>query len=267
MITDWNDAYANMAHVPGSEDLPDQWAADAAAYRESKARIETDIHYGDLPRQKFDLILPDGTPKGLAVFVHGGYWMKFDKSFWTHYAEGARASGWAVALPGYTLAPEARIADITQEIRQAVICASERIDGPIRLAGHSAGGHLVSRLVCSDIAMPCTERIDHVLSISGVHDLRPLLHTRMNETFQLDMQAARAESPALCEPREGISITAWVGGGERPEFIRQSELLNLNWQGFEVNTSLVVAPVHNHFTVIEGLKDPESVLTKAFVGG
>ena len=267
MITDWDDAYANMAHVPGAAELPAQWQKDAAAYRESGVTVQQDIPYGDDARQKLDIVMPDGAPKGLAVFVHGGYWMKFDKSHWTHFAEGARASGWAVALPGYTLAPQARIAGITDEIRRAIICAATHIDGPIRLAGHSAGGHLVSRMVCSDITLPCADRIDHVLSISGVHDLRPLMRTEMYKTLNLDLAEARAESPALLEPRDGANVTAWVGGAERPEFIRQTELLALTWHGFEVDISTVVAPTLNHFTVIDGLKDADSTLTHAFVGG
>ena len=47
------------------------------------------------------------------VFVHGGYWMKFDRSYWSHFSEGLTARGWAVAMPSYTLAPEARIGSMT----------------------------------------------------------------------------------------------------------------------------------------------------------
>ena len=170
---DWNDAYANMAHIPGSAALPAQWAAEAAAYRASGVLVEEDIAYGAGERERLDIVWPEGTPKGLAVFVHGGYWMRLCKSDWTQFAEGARALGWAVALPSYTLTPQARIAQITQEIARAVDSAAARVPGPIRLSGHSAGGHLVTRLLCNDIKLDCRDRIEHVLSISGLHDLRP----------------------------------------------------------------------------------------------
>ena len=77
------------------------------------------------------------------VFVHGGYWRAFDRGLWSHLAAGPLARGWAVAMPGYVLAPEARIAAITAMIADAVAAAAAEVDGPMRLAGHSAGGHLV----------------------------------------------------------------------------------------------------------------------------
>ncbi|MEJ6393893.1 alpha/beta hydrolase [Gymnodinialimonas sp. 2305UL16-5] len=265
---DWDDAYANMAHIPGSESLPEAWAIAAAAYRDGSRRVEQDIPYGAHPRERFDLIHPDGVPKGLAVFVHGGYWMRLDKSFWTHYAEGACAAGWAVAMPSYRLAPDVRIAQITAQIGRAIPAMAGHIAGPIRLAGHSAGGHLVARMLCEDSPLPSdiARRIDHTLSISGVHDLRPLIRTQMNQTLHLDLGECAIESPALRMPVPDVRLTCWVGGGERPEFVRQSELLANIWTGLGAETSCVVDGDHHHFSVLDGLLDRNSPLTKAFVG-
>lgn len=80
-LKNWDDAFANMAHVAGSDALPGLWSDSAAAYRESGVSVETDIPYGDQPREKFDLVWPDGLPKGLVVFIHGGFWMRLDKSY------------------------------------------------------------------------------------------------------------------------------------------------------------------------------------------
>ena len=44
-------------------------------------------------------------------------------------------------MPGYVLAPEVRIAAITAMVADAVAAAAAEVAGPIRLAGHSAGGH------------------------------------------------------------------------------------------------------------------------------
>lgn len=263
----WDNAFENMAHIPNSKELPDFWAKRAAQYRADSTsknrRLDTDIQYGEQPREAFDLVWPDTTAKGLVVFVHGGYWIRLDKSYWTDLAEGARANGWAVCLPSYTLAPQARIGEITKQVSRAINKASELVTGPIRLSGHSAGGHLVSRMLCSDTALPANvlDRIDHVVSISGLHDLRPLLHTTMNESLRLDATEAAAESAVLHHPIHNANITTWVGGGERPEFIRQAQLLNLMWQGLDANITCTIDEKHNHFTVIEGLKDPNSAIT------
>ena len=264
---DWDDAYANMAHIPGSDALPQIWIDTAAAYRASGVTV-TEHAYGDHSRERFDLVMPQGTPKGLAVFVHGGYWMRLDKSMWTDLAEGARAKGWAVCLPSYTLAPDAPISHMTQQIGAAITTAAKMIAGPIRLSGHSAGGHLASRMICDDTPLDhsITARIDHTLSISGVHDLRPLLKTKLNETLGLDVTSATSESPALRMPNGAPHITAWVGGGERPEFIRQTRILPQIWGGLGAHTNSTVDGDHDHFTVIEGLRDPDSPITYAFVG-
>ncbi|MCR9123979.1 MAG: alpha/beta hydrolase [Phyllobacteriaceae bacterium] len=267
-MTDWDDAFANMAHVPGSGELPERWANDAAAYRASGVKVETDIAYGDAPRERLDIVWPDAAPEGLAVFVHGGYWMRLSKAHWTHYAEGARARGWAVALPSYTLTPDIRIAGITAQIGRALTVAAERVAGPIRLSGHSAGGHLVTRMVCDDTPLPpdVLARIEHTLSISGLHDLRPLMKTAMNDTLRLDAAEADAESAVLHRPAGTPHVTAWVGGGERPEFIRQARILAAVWEGLDAQTACLVDGDHNHFTVIEGLRTPDSAITRMFVG-
>ena len=265
---DWDDAFANMAHIPGSAALPGLWAEQAATYRASGVRVDEGIAYGPHPREVFDLVWPDLAPRGLALFIHGGFWMRLDRSYWTHLAEGARALGWAVCLPSYTLAPEARIAAMTAQMAQAVQAAAALVPGPIRLSGHSAGGHLATRLICDDTALTpaILQRVEATLSISGLHDLRPLRQTAMNQTLHLDEAEAVTESPALHRPAAAIPLTCWVGGGERPEFIRQSRLMVQMWAGLDTPTACMIDGTHNHFTVIEGLCDPASPITRALCG-
>ena len=267
-IKDWDDAFANMAYIPGSKTLPDRWAAKALAYRNRAHRIEHDIAYGHHPRERFDLVLPDTTPKGIMVFIHGGYWMLLDRSFWTHLAEGARAHGWAVCLPSYTLTPEARIGEITTQIGTCVNQVSHLVDGPIRICGHSAGGHLAARMACNDtpLSPAVLARVVHSVSISGVHDLRPLLHTAMNDTLHLDEDEALRESPALLRPATAAPLTTWVGEKERPEFIRQAQLMAQIWAGLDVATACIIEPDQDHFSVLDSLCDPGSSLIRCILG-
>lgn len=267
MIIDWDDAYQNGAYIPDADSFLPMWEAKAAAFRDAlpAPQIQTDIPYGLHARGSLDLFTPESTPKGLVVFVHGGYWLRMHRSLWSHLAAGPLANGWAVAMPGYVLAPEASIPEITSQIAKAVDKAAQLVDGPIHLTGHSAGGHLVTRMGCDDVSLACADRIKRILSISGVHDLRPLARTDMRNDLHLTPATAYSESPALSTPRSGFDLTCWVGGDERPEFIRQNALLANIWTGCGVDTTTTVDPGHNHFTVIAGLAVPDSPLTKALI--
>lgn len=269
-ISDWTDAYTNGAHIPGGERWPAAWEEPAAAYREralAAGRLDCDIAYGDGERNRLDLFHPAGVPKGLVVYIHGGYWMRFDKSLWSHLAKGAVEAGYVVAMPSYTLCPEIGIAGIVREIGAAVAHAAGLAVGPILLTGHSAGGHLATRMACENAPLPeeVASRISHVLSISGVHDLRPMLRTGMNEVLKLGADEAAAESPVLLSPREGTRLTCWVGAAERAEFIRQNALLANVWTGLGAATAVVEEPDRHHFNVVDALAERDSAIVRTLL--
>ncbi len=269
-IVNWDDAYTNGAHIPGGDRWPDAWAAPAASYRQAReaaGKARLGLSYGPGERNRFDLFLPDAEPRGLVVFIHGGYWMRFDQTSWSHLASGPVARGFAVAMPTYTLCPQARIAGIVREVAAAVGAAADMVGGPVHLAGHSAGGHLAARIASTSAPVPeaVRKRFGNVVSISGLHDLRPLMRTAMNETLRIDAAEAMAEGPVFLEPLGNLRISCWVGGGERSEFIRQSALLANAWIGVDGATALVVEPDRHHFNIIDGLADPSHPLTRTLL--
>jgi arylformamidase len=271
-IADWDDAYANTIHIPDGPAYPPRWAAQAQAFRveqtaAGKARV--DLAYGPAPRNRLDLFYPEGPQKGLVVFIHGGFWKAFDKSSWSHLAAGSRNAGFAIAIPSYTLCPELRIAGIGKEIAAAIEFAAKQVLGEIRLCGHSAGGQLATRMICeaSPLSDDTISRIARIVSISGLHDLRPLMATKMNETLGIEAQEAKLESPALLAPRPHQSVACWVGADERPEFIRQSRILAEMWKGLDARMTMVKEPGRHHFNVIDGLAEPGHPLTQALLGG
>lgn len=271
-ITDWDDAYENGKHIPGGERWPAAWVEPARLMREDlarKGRTEQDIAYGPGERNRLDLLLPEGTARGLVVYVHGGFWLRLNKSFWSHLAAGPLAHGHAVAIPSYTLCPDIRISGIVREIAAAIETAAERIAGDIRLIGHSAGGQLVSRMVAeaAPLSGRTLGRVRHVLSLSGLHDLRPLMPTAMNRWLHIDEDEAIAESPALLRPVPGMRLTCWTGAMERAEFLRQNALLANVWAGLGATTAAVVEPNRHHFDVVDGLADPDHPLTKTLLSG
>ena len=139
-------------------------------------------------------------------------------------------------------------------------------DGPRnRLDLFHPQGHLATRMVCRNTPLgnDVLSRIERTVSISGVHDLRPLMKTEMNDTLHIDRMEALLESPALLEPVGDTRLVCWVGAGERAEFIRQNALLASMWKGLGAATASVEEPDRHHFNVIDGLLEASHPLTCA----
>jgi arylformamidase len=270
-ITDWDDAYANADHIPDAAGFIKRWQKQASAFRKklaSENRAALDLFYGQGERNVVDIFYPENEPKGLMIFVHGGYWYRFDKSYWSHLAAGAVEYGWIVAMPSYTLCPDINISGITKEVARAIEFVAGTISGPVRMAGHSAGGHLVTRMICnkSPLSKRIQARIEHTMAISPVSDLRPLCCLKLNETLGLSDKEAENESPALLTPLPNARVTCWVGAAERSEFVRQNALLANIWHGLGARISHIEESDRHHFDVIDGLADPNSPMTKALLG-
>ncbi|MEM7178816.1 MAG: alpha/beta hydrolase [Pseudomonadota bacterium] len=263
---DWDTAYDNSAAIENATHFPPKWHALAARFRDQLGeRARNAIPYGETSRERFDLFLPAGQPQGLLVFVHGGYWHKFDRDIWSWVAAGAVARGWAVAIPGYTLCPDIRLTGIGRQIGAAITAAASLVTGPIRLSGHSAGGHLVARMLCAGALPPdVARRIAGTVAISGLPDLHPLMQTQMNRLLHITPEEAARESPVMLIPIIRAPVTCWVGNDELPEFVRQNTLLE-KWRDSGLSVEIVQSPGHNHFTVIEPMQNPQSPLVAALV--
>jgi arylformamidase len=260
ILVDYDRAYANGPFIPGGETFPARWTQEAAAFRASLGqRARTAIPYGPKPRNQLDLFLPEAAPKGLLVFVHGGYWLRFDRALWSHLAAGAVARGWACAMPSYTLAPEARISAMTQEIARAVEVGAGLVAGPVVVTGHSAGGHLSARMGCADVSL--SSSVKRVVPISPLADLEEISLTAMNADLRLDAAEIASESPARLSLRPGVEAHVWVGAQERPAFLWHARLLSEAW-----SCPWTPEGGKHHFDIVEGLTDPASALLSVCLG-
>jgi arylformamidase len=98
-------------------------------------------------------------------------------------------------------------------------------------------------------------------SISGVFDLKPLVATSMNADLHLNEPAAAQVSPLWWPVARGRVFDAVVGGAESAEFLRQSRIVTDDWRQRGVETRYEAVPGANHFTVLDPLSDPNSVMT------
>jgi len=254
-----DDEYANAAHIPGGDGYYDRWDAAAAAFREGHRLKELGVAYGSGLAQTYDLFHPERLSKGTVVFVHGGYWLAGSPRMFSHLAAGAVAAGYGCAMVGYTLAPAARISEITAEVAAALGAIAKATEGPLYLVGHSAGGHLVARMGCADMMGAWGDRVARIMPISPLSDLAPLMETSMNAELRLDAQEAARESP-LSHDAPACPVTVVVGSVERPAFLDQAKWLVDRW-----GAPQIVEEGKHHFDVIEGLEDPESAMMRALV--
>ena len=103
------------------------------------------------------------------------------------------------------------------------------------------------------------------MAISGVFDLEPMLATSMNADLRLDIEGAKAASPAFWPVPSGIVFDALVGGEESSEFLRQSRLIVDRWAAGGAQTLYSALPGANHFTAPNPLADPGSGMVDALI--
>jgi arylformamidase len=266
--------YNNRAAVPDHPAWFARWAELSTQAREA-LRPAQDLRYGDGPKETLDLFVPGGHARGTLVFVHGGYWRALDKSDHLYVAVPFVEAGYAVAVINYDLCPSVAIATIVDECRRAVGWVAR--EGPrhganaerIVVSGHSAGGHLAAMLLATPESAWGLARhpVAGAVSISGVHDLRPLVLFSFNADFRLDDAEAARLSPVLHRPATDAPIVVAVGADETSEFVRQAQLL---WDAWPANRPAgvpgpLVIPKRNHFSVIADYAEPDSALTRATI--
>ncbi len=149
-------------------------------------QVRRDLPYGDDPRQKLDLYLPDGLkgPAPVILFFYGGSWQNGSKSLYRAFGQVFASQGIVTAIADYRLYPQVRYPAFVEDGAQALAWlrghgASYGAD-PARLflAGHSAGAYIAVMLAADPAwlraagAEPASVR--GVIGIAGPYDFLPL---------------------------------------------------------------------------------------------
>ncbi|MFA6298435.1 MAG: alpha/beta hydrolase, partial [Nocardioides sp.] len=146
--------------------------------REPDGPGEGRIAYGDDPSQYGELYLPEGTPRGVVVVIHGGFWKAaYDASLGRPLATSLAAEGWAAWNLEYRRVGNGGGAPATFDDVSAGIDRLADLDldtSTVVTLGHSAGGHLAAWAATRghDPAWPGRVPVTAVVSQAGVLDLR-----------------------------------------------------------------------------------------------
>ena len=263
--------YNNRAAVPDHQRWLDEWVERSRAAI-AALRPDVDVRYGDGPNETLDVFRPSGQPRGTFAFIHGGWWRTLDKTDYAFVAPAFADAGYAVATINYELCPQAPIDAIVDQCRRAVRWLAREgprrgLPAPLVIGGHSAGGHLTATMYTLDWRIDDFARAPFVggVSLSGVHDLSPLVHFSHNVDFRLDAASARALSPAVKTPGTDAPLLIAVGADETSEFVRQTDLL---WDAWPRNRPAGArGPMRiageNHYSVVLDYVDAKSALTRA----
>ena len=82
----------------------------------------------------------------------------------------------------------------------------------------------------------------------------------MAQDLRLDEAEARRVSPLFWPAPKGRTFDAVAGALESSEFLRQSRTLAEQWGTAGVQTRYEAIAGTNHFTVIDGLADPQNAM-------
>jgi acetyl esterase/lipase len=234
-------------------------AASAATRARHPAKLGLAFHAErDL---KWDLF-PGADPAApCLVFLFGGWWQRNNRETFSCVAEGVLAHGWSAALPDYPLAPSASLTEIAAAVRAALDWfVAERgahgIAGPIILSGWSAGGHLTA-LTADHPAVVAA------LPISGAFELGPLRDCpSINDNLRFTDVEIETLSP-MRRPPVVKPMSIAYGSRELPRMVANSRDLHALRAAAHLPGALLPVAGANHFTVLDELRAPDGVLTRA----
>ena len=257
-----NRAYDNNAAVPDVASWRDALQAASASWR-SAHPAGLDLAYGPAERNRWDLFSAVDPGAPCLIFIHGGYWQRNRREDFACMAEGVMAHGWSAAMLGYTLAPDASLAEIVAETRAALDWlaangATHGIAGPLVISGWSAGAHLAALA------------LDHPavvagLVISGVYDLAPIRDTNLNDALSLTDEEVLALSP-LRLPVAPKPLTIAYGERELARLVEDSRDFHALRAAAQAPGRLLAIAGADHFSILEHLRRPDGALVQALLG-
>ncbi len=159
-------------------------------------------------------------PRANLVWMHGGYWQEGNANDAMHHAQAVLDAGCNYTAVDYSLAPGATIEQMITECTASVQALANLSPAPMIVAGHSAGAQLAAMVAASRPSL-----VHSLLLFSGIYDLRPIVHTSVNEVLQLDEEKAWELSPVRLPYPPTIGGYVLYGEQESQQFALQAQAM------------------------------------------
>jgi arylformamidase len=262
--------HRNPPNAPDRATVLARWREATAAAR-AQLRPGT-ARYGAGQHQALDIYAPDGARGApVVVFINGGGWDALSRDAAGFAAPAFVAAGTVFVTFDATPLPGASLAELLNQARRAIRWLHTHIEAHggsvqrLTLCGHGAGAYIAAMLAGTNWradGLPA-DLIKGAALISGTYDLEPLQRDGADVLLQLDRISALRLSPIRSLPPPTCRVLVAHAAHDPGTLARQSDsyALALRASGGRVET--LVVPGHDHFSAIETLADPESVLGAA----
>lgn len=148
--------------------------------------VERDIAYGEGPRRRLDLYVPDAArPAPVVVFFYGGGWKSGERRDYFFAGEAFASQGFLTVIPDYRLHPEVSFPAFVEDGAASLAWVKRNIAAhggdPDRvfLVGHSAGAYIAAMLA-TDKRFLAAEGMEPrrdlrgVVGMAGPYDFLPI---------------------------------------------------------------------------------------------
>lgn len=223
-------------------------------------RLEPDVAYGDLPRQRLDYYRPE-RPRAdgrTVVFFYGGGWRQGDRGDYLFVAQALASRGIGVVIPDYRLYPDTQYPGFIEDGALATRWAADRIGTDrLFLMGHSAGAYigamLVARTAYLEKAGVERMRLRGFIGMSGPYDvqlrsyrwLRDVFGEAGDDAIQPIVHVAAPLPPALL----------LHGGDDRLVPPHNSQRMATAWRAARARADLHVYENVDHLSIVGAFAD------------
>ena len=179
-----------------------------AVVPESTYQLYSAVAYGDLPRQKLDIYIPNQvvlsnfenktTARKVVIFFYGGSWDSGNRGDYKFVGEALASQGFIVVIPDYRVYPDVLFPAFMADPALAARWVKDNIQQyqantqQIFLAGHSAGAHIAVMLGVNAeyLAKQSLKPNDFagIIGLAGPYDFLPLNSERLKTIFGPDSQ-------------------------------------------------------------------------------
>jgi arylformamidase len=221
--------------------------------------------YGDHPRQTMEIFkaAPGETGKGLAIFIHGGFWRAMQREQFRFMATPFLKRGIDCVITEYRLMPEFRLAEVVVDTvsalrRIASLAGPMKLSGERILAGHSAGAHLAvyGAMSAREAGIPLGEAA--FLLLSGVFDIFATQATSLADELRMPPDEVARWSVYAGADLAGRPALFVAGADETDDFKRQTyigaQMLGRGWE-----KSIMLIDGANHLTLLTRLATDDAL--------